>query len=186
MTATLRRRWLITGCVWAAAVCLTLWNLHMAQSVTAAREDGERLRRELAFQGRNAASLASVGRAHDALFLDVESVQLGAVMVQSQLRALGSDAGLERVAVTIPGAQAGGETPLLGLAFHGYLESTVRFLASLQPCPYLSVSHLHLLVDPVDGLVAGEMGLVWRFKIRPPADRVDDRLQASAPPPVEG
>lgn len=182
MTSKLNQRWLIVGTIWFVTLAMTYWNYYMIDTVAATRENSERLRREYAFQHRNADKLLQVQELYASHFKPVASAKLGFESVRSSLHALAALLGLENVQIESQIAQAT-ETQLPFLMrMTGDYQKAMGFVSALQKYPHLSIKHSRIVVLSPKGDAEVEIEIDFQFEIKPQQDIVHRPLHASALP----
>jgi hypothetical protein len=180
------KRWLVAVCIWVIAVGLTLWNTGRVGDVIAAREDSERLVKELNFTRRHAVELSTVRERFAAMYLPVASVKLGALAVRGELEALAAAFGLAAVSVKIQVEQAIDDRIPLMLTLQGPPESALQFLSALQAYPYLVMGRTRLSMRLAEGRAEMESSLWLRFAIHPPEGEADRLVQQFGRRPPTG
>jgi hypothetical protein len=160
----LNQLWLATVMLWLVAVGLTCWNVSTIEAVALARDQNERLRKEMMFHRQYMSKLESVNQTADTFFLPVDSLKLGFLGVQSQLASLGAVFGLENVKITRQMGQATPEQLPITVAFEGPLEGVMQFLFSLREYPYLPIDHTRIKLGMARGAeVAIDLSLQFRL-----------------------
>jgi hypothetical protein len=169
MNSKLRTRWIVLGCVWLMALGLTWWNLAKIGDVAAARLANERLRREIHFQRHNAQRLEQAAARHDALFMGVESLDLGMVALRYRLRALAAAFHLEDLAIDADMNQSADNRIPCRLTLMGGFENTVGFLTALDEYVYLVPRQTLIGAMPNTSSVRLEMSFFVQYRIVAPA-----------------
>lgn len=169
MKSKLQMRWTVFACVWLAALGLTGWNLAKIDGVAAARMANESLRREIHFQRHNAQRLEQVAARREALFMGVESLDLGMVELRYRLRALAAAFNLPDIVIDAEMNQtADGRIPCR-LSLTGAFENTVGFLTALNEYTYLTPRQTLIGAVADAGTVRLEMTFFVQYKIVAPA-----------------
>lgn len=182
MKSKLRTRWIMTGCIWMAALGLTWWNCAKIDTLAAARDINEQLRKELSFQRQNAKRLEQVTAAHEKLFLAVESVDLGMIAVRDRLYALAAAFDLRDLKMSTDMNRAmDGEIPCT-LALSGPFENIVGFLSAVHPYAHLTVRSANIKVVANDRKVEVELALAVHYKIVVPQAPADTLPQMTSHP----
>jgi hypothetical protein len=164
MSSKMKKRWLVVGCVWALALALTFWNGVKIETVAAARGKNEQRLREIDFQRQNAKELARISKSHEALFLPVESLDLGIVAVRSRLHALAAAFDLEDVRIRTEMTQMIGDQIPCTVSMRGALGPAVGFLTALHKSLYLTIGKM--TISSEKGRNKVEMQIELRFKYR--------------------
>ena len=169
MKSKLHMRWMVLSGIWLAALGLTGWNLAKVDRVAEARVAIESLRKEIHFQRFNAQQLEQVAARHEALFLHVESLDLGMVTLRYHLSALTAAFHLQDLVIDAEMNQiAEGRIPCR-LSLTGEFENTVGFLTALDAYPYLMARQTLIAAAPDAHIIRLEMSLFVQYKIVPPA-----------------
>ena len=178
--------WLATVMMWLVAVGLTCWNVSTIEAVALARDQNERLRKEMMFHRQYISKLESVHQTADTFFLPVDSLKLGFLGVQSQLASLGAVFGLEKIKITRQMGQATPEQLPITVAFEGPLEGAMQFLFSLREYPYLPIDHTRIKLSMARGAEVA-IDLALQFRLNPVAGFASPPLQTTRTPvPSEG
>jgi hypothetical protein len=158
--------WTATVMMWLVAVGLTCWNVSTIEAVALARDQNERLRKEMMFHRQYITKLESVHQTADTFFLPVDSLKLGFLRVQSELQSLAAVFGLEKVKITRQMGQATPEQLPITVAFEGTLEGAMQFLFSLRDYPYLPIDHTRIKLSMNRGAEVA-VGLALQFRLNP-------------------
>jgi hypothetical protein len=181
MMAHVNKYWLAAALVWLMAMGLTAWNLSTIETVAQARDQNERLRREINFHHHYSAKLAAVRQSAEALFLPVDSVKLGFIAVQSHLEALAAVFGLEQVKVSRQVGPDTAEQLPIRVAFVGSFEGAMQFIFALREFPYLPVDRTQINVDRERGTIV-EINLIFKYRLRPAEDLPPEPLRTTRYP----
>lgn len=168
MSSKMKMRWIAVCCIWAVALAATYWNGIKIDAVASAREKNEQMRQEIFFQDRNAPKLTQILRSHDALFLPVESIDLGIVAVRSRLGALTAAFALSGLQMQAEVAQAAQDQVPWRLSIHGPLNNVVGFLTALQKYLYLTVQQANIKAAQDANEVDVEIELLLHYQITAP------------------
>lgn len=162
MSTRMKMRWALVCCIWGLALGVTFWNGSHINAVAAARQNNEQIRREIDFQRQNRQKLDRVVASNDALFLPVESVDLGIVAVRSRLVAL--SAAFDLVDANIRPEITGiteDQVPFAA-SMRGSVNHAVDFLLALHNYSYLTVGRTTITT----ALDSGEIDLQIEFLLR--------------------
>ncbi|MBI5550843.1 MAG: hypothetical protein HY911_04990 [Desulfobacterales bacterium] len=168
MNSKLRTRWTVLGCIWLLALGFTGWNLARIDTVAAGRLENDNLRREIDFQRLNARRLEQVAARRQALFLNVESLDLGMVALRYRLRALAAAFHLEDLAIEVEANGIADDRLPCRLSLKGAFENTVGFLTALNEYAYLIPRQSNLAAIENAHTVRLEMSFFVQFKIVAP------------------
>lgn len=173
--------WTLTAMMWLVAIGLTCWNVSTIEAVALARDQNERLRKELMFHRQYSAKLESVNETADTFFLPVDSLKLGFIGVQSQLESLAAVFGLENVKIARQMGQATPEQLPITVAFEGTLEGVMQFLFSLREYPYLPVDHTRIKLGTA-GRAEVAIDLSLHFRLNTVAGGMPSPVQTTRHP----
>jgi Tfp pilus assembly protein PilO len=160
-----RIRWALIGCIWLTTLGFTAWNLAKIDAVAAGRIENENLRREIHFQRHNAQRLEQVAARRQALFMEVESLDLGMVALRYRLRALAAAFHLEGLALEVEANENADDRVPCRLSLTGRFENTVGFLTALNEYPYLVPRQSLIAAAENNHTVRVEMAFFVQFKI---------------------
>ncbi len=169
MKSKLRIRWAIAGCIWLTATGVTGWNLAKIEEVAAARHATESMRREIHFQRHNAERLAQLVADQEALYLGVESLDLGMVELRERVRGLAAAFGLEDLSLEAEMNQAVEGEMACRLSLTGAFENTVGFLTALKEYPYLAPRQIVIGAVADAQTVRLEISFSVQYKLVAPA-----------------
>lgn len=182
MTSRFKQRWFMAGAVWLAAIMISCWNFAKIDSVATVRENSEKLRKEYAFQNRNADKLLRIQKLHRSFYKPVPSLKLGFESIRSPLKALAALFGMKNVLIEHQIARATPEQIPFTMGMRGNYQKAMGFASALLKYPYISIAHSRILVLNETGDAEIELELVFQIKIKPPHTPGQDALQASARP----
>jgi len=178
--------WMATVVMWLVAVGLTCWNLSTIEAVALARDQNERLRKEMMFHRQYISKLESVRQTADTYFLQVDSIKLGFLGVQSELQSLAAVFGLKNFKITRQMGQATPEQLPITIAFEGTLEGAMQFLFSLREYPHLPIDHTRIKLSMDRGAEVA-IDLALQFRLNPVEGFASPPLQTTRyPVPSEG
>lgn len=170
MSSALKIRWIVVCCVWGGALILTFWNSLKIDGVTHAREKSEQIRREIVFQRQNTLQLSQILATQNAMYLPVESVDLGIVAARSRLQSLAAAFGLKEFKLLVETAQMSEEQAPFALSAQGPLPQVVGFLTALQKYLYLKPTQTRIMTARESGWVDLEIRLLLQYRISSPEE----------------
>jgi hypothetical protein len=180
MRSKLNQRWLIAATIWLLALLMTFWNCTEIDAVAKARENGERLHKEVLFQRRHAGKLHQIEDQHASLFKPVASVKLGFESIRSPLLALAALLDLRNVRIESRMDQATSEQMPFTIAMAGDYDKAMQYTDALLAYPYLLVRHCRFTASNPGKQAEIEMEMAFQFRIAPPDEIGHPQLQASA------
>ena len=181
MTSKFKQRWWIAGAIWMVAIIMTFWNFSLIKQVGSIRENSDRLRREFAFQHRNADKLRQIQTLYASHFKSVASIKLGFESVRSSLTALAALLGLSDVKIESQMAQVTDmHLPFKIRMLSNYQQAT-GFISALLKYPYLSIKHSRIEMVNSIGKTEIELMVDFQFQIETQSSDAPRPLQAVAP-----
>ncbi len=169
MNSKLRLRWTVLGFIWLISIGFTGWNLAKIDAVAAGRIENENLRKESLFQRHNAQRLEQIAARQQALFMEVESLDLGMVALRCRLRALAAAFHLEDLVIEAELNQVGDNRIPCRVTLAGAFENVIGFLTALSEYAYLLPRQTQIGLLPSASSVHLEMSLFVQYKIVAPA-----------------
>jgi hypothetical protein len=148
MTGRLGKKWLVVGGIWGVVLAMTVWNIHLINRVQLRRQELQTLQMDLRFLEANLPGIEEVHRQKSRLTHAVKSFGLGFVVVESNLKRLSWDFGLEQMQVEVEkNVQAAPSAPITVLAV-GPIPSIVGWIAAVEDAyPYLVIAHMDIVSD---------------------------------------
>lgn len=166
MKDSLNKRWLWVCLFWAAAMVGVVWNHHKVEGILGARAHNENLRKELLFQQQYARRLEQILKAHDQLYMPVESVQLGVLSIKNALIELAGVLALNDLRVSVSADRGDERNVPLKVSFRGAFENTLLFLSAINAYAYLEEKELGLTLIRPSGETKCDLGLYLRCKVQ--------------------
>jgi len=171
MSSAMKVRWTVVCCIWGLALVVTFWNGVKIDSVAAAREKSEQLLREIDFQRQNAEALARISKSHQAMFLPVESIDLGVVAVRSEMRALAAAFDLKEVRIQTEATRMSGDQIPCKVSTRGKLGPAVGFLTGLNKRLYLTIEKMTITSEKGRDEIEMQIELLFKYRIENPPER---------------
>jgi len=168
MTDAYRKRWLVVGFVWVAAILVAGWNLQGIADVTAARERWEVFSACRTFLEGREQDIADANRRVEQLSLFVESPAFGLLAVEEELRRLGDRYELHEIRFDSKSGVQGRDALPLAVTLRGPLSRVTQWVSALQSTlPFLSITDVHMQAAE-EVLPSFTLHLNVRYKIAPP------------------
>lgn len=137
MKDPLKKRWIIIGFIWAAALLLTYCNRAMIQRINEERARFELRHTTAAFVQKNRHEIDEILNKRVAYRQPVESIQIGCLALKNQLRSLAAAHNLMVLALSNDTDQTGSDTVPVNLTFVGTYADALGWLAALErDCAY--------------------------------------------------
>lgn len=185
MKSKFNQRWLITATIWATALIMTYWNFSKVDQVARIHETSEQLRKENAFQHRNASKLQQVQKMYATHFKTVASPKLGFESVRNSLLELAALLDLKDIIITNRLNEATENQMPFNVKMIGNYVKSAEFVSALRRYPYLSITRSRILVVNVKGDSEINLDLVFKFNVKSPDTNETEALQASFSPSAQ-
>jgi len=145
MKDKINKRWAVAGLIWAGVIFLTWWNIDTMDRIRSPRERIEISHTEMQFVQYNSENISSVLKKKALFCQTVESLKLGCLSVESQLRSLATEYDLKEFKTEYqPGEDNQGSMPIK-LSFKGSFKRSMKLLGVLQKdYPYLLIKQVEM------------------------------------------
>lgn len=154
MTDQLRKRWMVAGVLWGAALLLAYINFLMIQNISRQREHMEAMRLDAAFVENNLHEIEKMLHHQTAYRQPVDSVQIGCLTLKNRLRNLASAHHLAVMELESDSEQALADSIPIRLSFVGAYPDALSMLTALErdyryaPAVQLRISQERVLLTP--------------------------------------
>ncbi|MDA8138050.1 MAG: hypothetical protein M0036_05285 [Desulfobacteraceae bacterium] len=186
MNSKMKLRWMVVAGIWGLALVMTLWNTLRIDDVARARDKSEQIRKEIAFQHQNAQTLSRLLKFHDALYLRVESVDLGIVSVRGRVQALAAAFDLQGFSMLPEAGQITEELVPFHLSMQGSMANVAGFLTALQKFSYLQVRQASVKTAREAGAIELEFDLSLHYQTTSPPDETEAVSMGTLDPLMTG
>jgi hypothetical protein len=166
MPDQLKNRWIIISLIWIPVFLLYFWNLGKMQSISKMREENEILLRDGQFWRQNAGHIKQVLEKHAALVQKVESLKLGLLDFQNDLKTVSQRIGLhEYELISQPELAQNGVVPV-NIFFKGTFKQVLQWYDFLEKdMPYAQVKKVKAAIDPIAKLARFEISIHYRYTL---------------------
>lgn len=166
MTQESKKRWIIFSIIWAGAFAVTIWNAYRIDEIIKTGQANERIRMNSQFIKFSSSKISEVVDRSKLLYHNVESENMGLLLVTDQLENLALDYGFEGFQIKNNKSGTRGGTVSILLHFRAPLEKAIHFLKTLQnKYPYLPVKKVLLSVNKPDQPIQFNIDLAYRYTI---------------------
>ncbi len=162
----MRNKWIITGALWIAVVFLTFYNASEIKRLKQESEKIESLRMDEEFWQQNSNNISFILAEGKRLSLEVESVDLGFLLIDNRLKTISSEYHLNNLKITKQQATNEGSDIPVELSFDGSYEDIFKWLQSVKnEMPFLRAKSLKITIDPVSNIAVLNGAFIFRYKI---------------------
>jgi hypothetical protein len=168
MSSKMKMRWFVVCCLWGLALAVTFWNGVKINTIAKTRTKNETTLREIDFHRQNAEKLSLIIDSRDALFLPVESIDLGIVAVRSRLNALAAAFDFADVKIRTDISQVTTEQVPFAMSMNGSLSQAVGFITALNKYLYLTVRKTNITTTMDGDKIDIQIELMLRCQIVAP------------------
>ena len=149
MTSRLKKRWVAVGLIWGVVLAMSGWNIHLIGRVQHRRQDMETVQMDLRFLNDHRAAIQEVRTQQTGLIHAVKSVDLGFVVVESNLKRLSWDCGLQQLRVEADRNVHDGGTLPISIFASGPVPGVVAWITAVEEAyPYLVIQRMDIVYDP--------------------------------------
>lgn len=166
MKDKIKKRWAVVGLIWAGVIFLTWWNVDTMDRIRSPRERKEVDHTEMQFVQYNSENISHVLKKAALFCQPVESLKLGCLSVENQLRSLATEYDLKEFkTVCQPGEDNQGSMPIK-LSFQGPFKRTLKLLGVLQKnYPYLLIKQVEMIPYQLENKIKFRIFCNYRYRI---------------------
>jgi hypothetical protein len=166
MKDKINKRWAVVGLIWAGVIFLTWWNVDTMDTTRSPRERIEISHTEMQFVQYNSENISSVLKKRTFFCQPVESLKLGCLSVESQLRSLATEYDLKEFKTEYqPSEDNQGSMPIK-LSFQGPFERSLKLLGVLQKdYPYLLIKQVEMVPYELENKIKFQIFCNYRYRI---------------------
>ena len=158
MTIHLKKMWIILLIIWSGSFILTFLNMTTIQKIKNQQEEAEAIIMDGRYVKDNFTKIDKVFEERATLEQPIESVKLGLIGIENQLRALASQNRLTKYAFSSSRSDSFGNQLTVLMTCEGKSEGILKLIEILeQEYPFLPVTAL--------SLVKSQEGLDFRFQV---------------------
>ena len=148
MNQRLKRKWIIVGLVWSVVLAMTGLNLQLASTVNQRRQRLETTRTDLGFLRSHRQEIDQVRQLETRRVHRVSSLDMGFIVVESDLKRLARNHGLRKTRIKIGQASPGGPRVPVTVFAEGSIPDLLDWTAAVERAfPYLVARKLMLETD---------------------------------------
>lgn len=166
MKDKIKKRWIVVGLIWAVVIFLTCWNINTMDRVRRPGEKIEISRSERQFLQYNSENISKVLEKRALFQQPVESLKLGVLSVENQLKVLVAKYDLKEFRTECrPGKADQGSMPVM-LSFQGSLDRTLKLLGIIRKdYTYLLIKQMKITPHQADHRARFQILLNYRYRI---------------------
>ena len=166
MKDKINKRWAVVGLIWAGVIFLTWWNIDTMDRIRSPRERREISNMERQFVQYHSEDISSVLKKRALFCQPIESLKLGCLSVESQLRSLATAYDLKSFKTECqPGEDNQGSMPIK-LSFQGPFERALKLLGVLQKdYPYLLIKQVEMIPYELEDNIKFRILFNYRYRI---------------------
>jgi hypothetical protein len=159
-------RWLIVGLVWAGVLIINFLNVEKIDQIQKTREQTEILLRDQQFWNHNVKNISQILQRYSLLTQNVESVKLGLLQLENNLKASALSLGLKDVEFISQPEMAGEGIIPLKLFFKGTFKDASQWLDDLQKeLPCLWIRNIKIALDPLAEQAKFQVFINYRYNL---------------------
>ena len=166
MKDKINKRWAVVGLIWAGVIFLTWWNIDTMERIRSPRERVEISHTEMQFVQYNSENISRVLKKTALFCQPVESLKLGCLSVESQLRSLATEYDLKAIKTECqPGEDNQGSMPIK-LSFEGSFKRALKLLGVLQKdYPYLLTKQVEMIPYGLEDNIKFRILFSYRYRM---------------------
>ena len=148
MNRKLGKKWLAVGFIWSVVLAMTGWNFHLIGQVQLQRQQLGTLRMDLRFLQAKQTDIREVYHQQSRLTHAVESIGLGFLVVENDLKRLSWDFGLQQMQVEANQTAQDSRSVTISIVAAGSVPAILRWVAAVEAAhPYLVTRQLTIAYD---------------------------------------
>jgi hypothetical protein len=148
---------------------LTCWNVRKIDQIRDLRERRVVLRMEEQFLTHNSENLSKVLKKAELFYQSIESLKLGLLTVEDELRALAAKHYLTNVRIDSHEGNAREGIVPVTLSLKGSIEGIVKWLGAIRRCfPYMPVTGIRIRIEQPGAQAEFQVYLNYRYRISSP------------------
>jgi len=166
MIASAKYLFLFLVLIWIGIFILTKINSDVISEILGNREKIEILRMDREFWQRNSGNIASVVAKQKSFYHEIESLKLGEVALNDNIKRLFNESGVSDPVVEMDAKSAQGDSVPLGMTFKGTFKNGERALNRIRDVfPYLSCREIGLLRESDTNVLKYDVVVSYRYKL---------------------
>ena len=166
MKDKINKRWAVVGLIWAGVIFLTWWNIDTMDRIRSPRERREISNMERQFVQYHSEDISSVLKKRALFCQPIESLKLGCLSVENQLRSLAAAYDLKAFKTECQPGEDNPRNMPVKLSFQGPFERAVKLLGVLQKdYPYLLIKRVEMIPYDLTGNIKFQILFSYRYRI---------------------
>ena len=166
MKNTLTDKWIIVGAVWFVTLGLTYWNVVKIDSIIPARDREEIYQMDELFWKYNSNNISKILEEKERLFHPTESLKLGLIAVENQLRLKAEKYHIKDFSVVSHPNRGDGERMPVSFSYRGSFKETVQWLDMLEKeFPFMPIQKITISTNPPGTEAKFQIFLMYRYTI---------------------
>ena len=167
----LQKRWVLAGLAWVGALLLVLGNAAFINQILEARSKTYSLQKDAEFLKGHSEDISAVMKEKTGLRQRVETLSLGLLTLEGELRRLATDQGLVEVKIESARDEDQGDRVPVKVSFEGGLSRIVKWLEAVsKDRPYLILSQVELEANTPQARAKGKILLQYRYETSSPEE----------------
>lgn len=148
MKSAMGKKWLAVVVIWSLVLAMTGWNLHMVNQVQSRRKELRTLKMDQHYIRANQDGIQEVHLQKARLTHPVKSFSLGFVVVESDLKRLSWDFGLQQLRIAADNNVQGARSVPISVFAVGAVPAMVGWIAAVEDdYPYLVIDQMNISYD---------------------------------------
>lgn len=166
MKDKINKRWAVVGLIWAGIIFLTWWNIDTMDRTRSPRERIDISHTEMQFVQYNSENISSVLKKRALFCQPIESLKLGSLSVENQLRSLATEYDLKEFKTECQPAEDNQGSMPIKLSFQGPFKRALKFLDVLQKdYPYLPIKQVEMIPYELEDKIKFRILINYRYRI---------------------
>lgn len=166
MIASAKYLWVFFVLIWVGVFSLTKINSDRISEINSNREKREILRMDREFWSRNSGNIASVVDKQKSLYHEIESLRLGEVSLNDNIKRLFDESGLYDLVIEMDSKSAQDEGVPVSISFKGAPKIGAQALARIQKeFPYLSYREVGFLLENDTSVLKFDTVVNYRYRL---------------------
>lgn len=167
----LKRRWVLVGLAWAGALLFVLGNAALINQIMHARAKTYSLQKDAEFLKDHAEGISDVMKERTGLSQPVETLSLGLLTLEGELRHLAVSQGLIEVRIESTQNEDSGDRVPIKVSCEGQLRNIMEWLEAIgKNRPYLIVSGIELEANTPEARAKCNILLHYRYTVSTPEE----------------
>ena len=168
----LKKRWLMLGLAWSCVVFISGWNISQISHIQSRRQELERMKIDRHYVAMNTSHIQQVRTQKKRLVHEVESLDLGFLIVESELKQLSDAHTLKKTRVEAKSESDVATSAAVYVWTNGTIPNLTAWLSAVEDhFPYLSVSGLEIARDNAHQTAQLTAILTYRYGVFPMENR---------------